>query len=85
MLKETIIHGSSPVYAFLILETWKPWVKGVTVPLPLGENILKDVLRKSGRQQNLPIGRGRETPGDTLVVELDDSHWLQDSKKIKPG
>lgn len=59
---------TSHIYTFLILETWRPWVKGVSVPAPLGENTLRDVLWESARQQNLPTDRSKEMPGNPLGV-----------------
>lgn len=55
------------------------------MPVPLGENILKDVLWKSARQQNLPADRTREMPRNANSMRVESADWLPGGEKSQAG
>lgn len=62
----------------------RPWVKGVSVPVPLGKNILKDVLWENARQRNLPSDRSRDVR-ERQQHGSESSTGSRDPRKIKSG
>lgn len=55
------------------------------MPVPLGEEILKDVLWDRARQQSLPTDRSKEMSGDTNAMKVESTDWHPGLEKIKSG